>query len=49
VNQGENGNVGVEVGGSKTFTGNNGVFEIPVTFEQGGGTTVILDLSKPLA
>ncbi|MBR5423447.1 MAG: hypothetical protein IK108_05485 [Clostridia bacterium] len=49
VNQGENGNVGVEAGGSKTFTGNNGVFEIPVTFEQGGGTTVILDLSKPLA
>ena len=49
VNQGENGNVGVEAGGSKTFTANNGVFEIPVTFEQGGSTTVILDLSKPLS
>ena len=48
VNQGENGNIGTQVGSSKTFTGKDGVFEIPVTFEQGGKTTVILDLNKPL-
>ena len=45
-NQGGNGNIGVEAGQSKTFNGNNGVFEIPLTFEQGGKTTVVLDLSK---
>ena len=44
VNQSENGNVGVAAGHSKTFTGKNGVFEIPVTFEQGGATTVILKI-----
>ena len=48
VNQGENGNIGAQVGSSKTFTGKDGVFEIPVTFEQGGKTTVILDLKNPL-
>ncbi len=44
VNQSENGNVGVAAGQSKTFTGKNGVFEIPVTFEQGGATTVTLKI-----
>ncbi len=47
-NQGENGNIGTEAGTSRTFTGKNGIFEIPITFEQGGTTTVILDLKKPL-
>ncbi len=44
VNQSENGNVGVAAGRSKTFTGKNGVFEIPITFEQGGATTVTLKI-----
>ena len=47
-NQSNNGNIGVETGSTATFTGKDGVFEIPVTFEQGGKTTVILDLNKPL-
>ncbi len=47
-NQSENGNIGAEVGKSKTFTGANGVFQIPITFERGGKTTVTLDLSRPV-
>ena len=47
-NQGENGNIGTEAGTSRTFTGKDGIFEIPITFEQGGTTTVILDLKNPL-
>lgn len=45
-NQSENGNIGVEAGQSKTFTAVNGVFEIPITFEQGGNTTIYLDIEK---
>lgn len=45
-NQSENGNIGVDSGKSKTFTAQNGVFTIPVTFEQGGKTTIKLDLNK---
>ena len=47
-NQSNNGNIGVEPGSTATFTGKDGVFEIPVTFEQGGKTTVTLDLNKPV-
>lgn len=42
VNQSENGNIGVAAGQSKTFTGKNGFFEIPVIFEQGGKTVLTL-------
>lgn len=49
VNQSNNGNIGAEAGSSKTFTADDGRFTIPISFEQGGGTNVILDLSNPLA
>lgn len=45
-NQSDNGNIGVTAGQSKTFTAVNGVFEIPITFEQGGKTTIYLDVEK---
>ena len=45
-NQSENGNIGVAAGKSKTFKGQNGVFSVPVTFEQGGKTTVKIDFNK---
>lgn len=45
VNQSENGSIGVEVGGTKTFTANDGTFSIPITFEQGGKTTATLKMS----
>ncbi len=49
VNQGNNGNIGADVGGTKTFTADDGRFTIPVSFEQGGGTEVILDLRNALS
>lgn len=45
-NQSENGNIGVPAGKSKTFKGQNGVFSVPVTFEQGGKTTIKIDFNK---
>lgn len=45
-NQSENGNIGVDAGKSKVFSAQNGVFTIPVTFEQGGKTTIKLDMDK---
>lgn len=45
-NQSENGNIGVAAGKSKTFKGQNGVFSVPVTFEQGGKTTIKIDFNK---
>lgn len=45
-NQSENGNIGVEAGSTKTFTAENGTFTIPLTFEQGGKTTIKLVLSS---
>ena len=45
-NQSENGNIGVEAGSTKTFTAENGTFTIPITFEQGGKTTIKLVLSS---
>ena len=45
-NQSENGSIGVAAGKSKTFKGQNGVFSVPVTFEQGGKTTVKIDFNK---
>lgn len=47
-NQGENGTIGVDVGESKTYTGQNGIFTIDITFEQGGKATIKLDLNKAL-
>ena len=49
VNQGNNGNIGTEPGSAKTFTADDGRFTIPVSFEQGGGTEVILDLRNALS
>lgn len=49
VNQGNNGNIGADVGSTKTFTADDGRFTIPVSFEQGGGTEVILDLRNALS
>ena len=45
-NQSENGSIGVAAGKSKTFKGQNGVFSVPVTFEQGGKTTIKIDFNK---
>lgn len=45
-NQSENGNIGVSAGKSKIFKGQNGVFSVPITFEQGGKTTITIDLNK---
>ncbi|MCQ2481707.1 MAG: hypothetical protein MJ121_06275 [Clostridia bacterium] len=45
VNQSENGNIGVEVGSTQTFTANDGSFTIPITFEQGGKTNATLKMS----
>lgn len=49
VNQSNNGNIGADVGSTKTFTADDGRFTIPVSFEQGGGTEVILDLRNALS
>lgn len=46
LNQSENGNIGCAAGESKTYKAENGVFEIPITFEQGGKTTIYMDLAK---
>lgn len=47
-NQSKNGSIGVDAGKSKTYTGQNGVFTIDLTFEQGGKATIKLDLNKAL-
>lgn len=49
VNQSNNGNIGADVGSTKTFTADDGRFTIPVSFEQGGGTELILDLRNALS
>ncbi|MGN0542987.1 MAG: hypothetical protein ACI4JG_05990 [Acutalibacteraceae bacterium] len=46
AHQTENGNIGVAVGQTKTYTLEKGVFAIEFTFEQGGKTTVKLDPVK---
>ena len=45
VNQSQNGNVGCDEGSSVTINGNGGVFEIPLTFEQGGKTVCTLNIN----
>lgn len=47
-NQSQNGSIGVDVGKSKTYTGQNGIFTIDLSFEQGGKATIKLDLNKAL-
>lgn len=45
-NQSENGNIGVAAGESKTYKQNKGVFTVDFTFEQGGKSSIKLDLAK---
>ena len=45
-NQSKNGSIGVEAGNSKTYKGQNGVFTIDFSFEQGGKATIKIDLNK---
>ncbi|MDD6275420.1 MAG: hypothetical protein PUB20_01140 [Clostridia bacterium] len=47
--QNENGNIGVDVGSTKTYTADKGVFKVEFTFEQGGKSAIKLNPAKDIA